>query len=100
MTFKIMPFTEIGKSPNVFSVFHYLPRPGFVWLFIIILAIYDFGYPAKFSFAGWLFYYDLSLFEFFYTNLKTVKSEIISNCGEFAIIKTGIINLFPNSKIF
>jgi hypothetical protein len=55
MIFKTLPFKEIGKSPNVFSVFLYLPKPGFVRLFIIILAIYDVEHPAKFLSAGWLF---------------------------------------------
>ena len=35
---------------------------------------------------------------FFYADLVAVQASLTSNCGEFAIIKIGVVYLFPNPK--
>ena len=39
-------------------------------------------------------------YKFFNTDFKTIKSGLISNYGEFAIIKIGILHLFPDTNKF
>ena len=34
----------------------------------------------------------------FYAELVAVQASLTSNCGEFAIIKIGVVYLFPNPK--
>ena len=38
-------------------------------------------------------------YKLFYTNLKTIETRLISNCGEFAIIKIGIVEILPNPQV-
>ena len=37
-------------------------------------------------------------YKFFYAYFEAVQTRLVSNCGEFAIIKIGIINTLPNAK--
>ena len=39
-------------------------------------------------------------YKLLHANLKTVESGLVSNCGEFAIIKNRIVNFFPNADKF
>ncbi len=38
--------------------------------------------------------------KFLNTYFETIEGRLISNYGEFAIIKTGIIDFLPNADIF
>ena len=38
--------------------------------------------------------------KFFHAYFKAVKAGLISNCGEFAIIKIRIVNFFPDTNKF
>ena len=39
-------------------------------------------------------------YKFLYTDFETIQARLTSNCGEFAIIKIGIVHTFPHAKKF
>jgi hypothetical protein len=40
-----------------------------------------------------------SLDKLFNADFKVIQTGIVSNCGEFAIIKIGVVEFFPNTDI-
>lgn len=41
-----------------------------------------------------------SCYKFLNAYFETVEARLISNCGEFAIIKIGIVYFLPNTYVF
>ncbi len=63
------------------------------YIFVCIRPAIPTGFCVKTDGVG-------SLNKFSYTDFEAIQTGLISNCGEFAIIKSWIINLFPNTNIF